>query len=376
MNIITTQKSRSNPSAITATQLAAIDAVRGIDRLLPVMHGRRVVGATFAPPWWLCATKPELFPDDVLFKPLDMSLEQYRKWAGFLSYDAIINAISTNGAFFPAKFSKGATTAPVANNWYDLWPVGGSPAAGAYAGAAFTAVQFSDATSGALYHAGNQSPSTKHLISMDARSTGGTPTLVLYDRVLTYEACTFNAGVNQAMTNTLAAQRYISAGQPGLKIITTCQTVFGATASNFTQLQYTDQAGNTLQSMPVAAFNAIIVSAAAPTATLGARVVSPSVTAATLPQGPFMPLAVGDGGVRLIANYTTSAANTGTMAFVLGAPLATIPIQVAGVTTLIDMVQQLIGLYRVFDGACLSFLAFFPAATASTFDGSVNVAWG
>jgi hypothetical protein len=376
MNIITTQKSRMNPSAITATRVAAIEAVMGIDRLLPVMHGRRVVGATFAPPWWLCQKRADLFPDDVLFRPLDMSVEQYQKWAGFASYDDLISEVSAAGKFFPAKFSKGATTAGVANNWYDLWPVGGAPAAGTYTGTAFTARQFTEATVGALYHGGDKTPDTKHTISMDARSTGGTPTLILYDRVLTYEACTFNASVNQALTNTLPAQRYISAGQRGLKMMVTCQTALGATAANFTQIQYTDQDGNATQSMPLTAFNAIIVSAAAPTGTLGARIVSPSVTAATLTQGPFMPLAVGDGGMRLVANYTTSAANTGTMAFVLGAPLATIPIQVAGVTTLIDLVQQLVGLEQVFDGACLSFLAFFPAATGTTFDGTVNVAWG
>jgi hypothetical protein len=76
MNVVTTQKSHFNPSAIVATQLAAIEAVRGIDRLLPILHGRRVVGVTFSPPWWLCVKKLELFPDDVFFKPLDMSLEQ------------------------------------------------------------------------------------------------------------------------------------------------------------------------------------------------------------------------------------------------------------------------------------------------------------
>lgn len=376
MNILTSRKSVMNPSAVVAAQLAAVEATRGIDRLLPVIHQRRVVGATFAPPWWLAQKVPHLFPGDVMFRPLDMSVENFQKWAGFTSYDDLISEVSSAGKFFPAKFSKGATTAGVANNWYDLWPVGGAPAAGAYSGTAFTARQFNEATVGALYHGGNKTPDTKHIISMDARSTGGTPTLILYDRVLTYEACTFNANVNQAMTNSLAAQRYVSAGQRGLKIMVTCQTAFGATAANFTQLQYTDQDGNALQSMPVAAFNAIIVSAAAPTTTLGARIVSPSVTGATLTQGPFMPLAVGDGGVRLIANYTTSAANTGTMAFVLGAPLATVPIQVAGVTTLIDLVQQLVGLERVFDDACLAFLAFFPAATGTTFDGTVTVAWG
>lgn len=376
MSISTTQKSAMNPSAVVRSQLAAIEAARGIDSLLPVVHRRRVVGATFSPPWWLSKKVPSLFPDDVLFRPLDMSIEQYQKWAGFTSYDDLISEISSAGKFFPAKFSKGNTSAVVANNWYDLWPVGGAPAAGTYTGSAFTARQFDEATVGALYHGGNRTPDTKHTISMDARSTGGTPTLILYDRVLTYEACTFNANVNQAMTNSLAAQRYISAGQRGLKIMVTCQTALGATASNFTQIQYTDQDGNALQTMPLAAFNAVIVSAAAPTATLGARIVSPSVTGATLTQGPFMPLAVGDGGARLIANYTTSAANTGTLAFVLGAPLATVPIQVAGVTTLIDLVQQLVGLEQVFDGACLSFLAFFPATTATTFDGSVNVAWG
>lgn len=182
--------------------------------------------------------------------------------------------------------------------------------------------------------------------------------------------------MNQAFTNGVAAQRYIGAGEGGLKILATGQTVLGATAANITQLQYTDQDGNATQSMPTSPTVAHIVSAAAPTATLGARVVAPATAAATLPWGPHIPLAVGDGGVRLIANWTTSAANTGTLCFVLQRLLAVIPCPTAGVCSMVNLVQEIPSMERIRDGACLALMVYQPAVTANTINGGFDVGWG
>lgn len=355
------RKSIWNPSAVDDVIRRGVEAARGIDRALPILHDGQIVA-------WAQGRQGST---DVMWRPHD------KLHAAFTTYDSIINAISNAGKEYDRTWSKAHTTAPVANNWMDLWPVGGDPVSGSYPGAARTAVQWTDTSTGAMFMGGNVSTDNKHLTTMFALATAGVPppTLMLYDRVLTYEACAFVAG-NQTMTNTLPAQRYISAGQSGLKIAVTGQTVLGATAAAFTQLRYTDQDGNALQIMPVVANVNVIVSAAAPTATLGARVVSPSVAAATLPVGPFMPLAAGDGGVRLINDYTMSAANTGTLAFVLLQPLAYIPLQLAGQGVLIDMVMQLAGLERIYDGACLAFMAYFPAATGATLTGRVECAWG
>jgi hypothetical protein len=354
------RKTRTNPGAEDACIAKAVQAHRGCDWKQPVVFGKRIVGLVEGR-----RQHPEVTFRSV--KPIPLSCV-------FNTYDDLIAACSA-GRFYAGIFAKSATTAGVAFNWYDQWPVGGNPSSGAYGGAAFTAVQKSDSTVGSMYMGGNVSTFTKSNTGLWISATAGTPTWVVYDRVLTYEACTYNAAVNQAMTNTLPAQRYISAGQAGLKIIVTAQTVNGATANNLTQLQYTNQNGTALQSMPTSPTVSQIVSGAAPTATLGSRVISPATTATTLTWGYTLPLAAGDSGARLIANYTTSAANTGTICFVLGFPLFTLGIATAGVISQADAVYQIPNLRQIIDGACISFLAFFPAATGATIQGEFDAAW-
>lgn len=296
--------------------------------------------------------------------------------AAITTYDHFIAAAS-EGKSDTAPWYKLLTTAPIVNNYHDLWPVGGQPTAGLYGGAARTAVQFTDTSTGALYHRGNVSTDIKVLRTMTAKVVAGAtpPTIYLYDRVITYEACAIATGVN-AMTNTLAAQRYIATGQGGLQIMVTGQTVTGATASNLTVLTYVDNEGIAGALVPQTPVPATIVSVAAPTTTLGARVLCPTTTAGTVPWDKFLPLAAGDSGVRSITNYTFSAANTGTICFVLLKPLATIPLDAPGKTQLIDLVQQTPGMERIYDGACLSFFALFPLATVSQNpSGDIGFSW-
>ena len=354
------RKTKTNPSAESDVISRAVQAHRGCDWKQPVVFGRRIVGLVEGR-----RQHPEVTFRSV--KPIPLSCV-------FNTYDDLIAACSA-GRFYAGIFAKSATTNGVANNWYDLFPVGGNPSSGAYGGAAFTAVQKSDSTVGSLYMGGNVSTFTKSNTGLWCSSTANTPILVVYDRVLCYEACTYNAAVNQAMTNTLPAQRYISAGQSGLKIFLTTQTVNGATANNMTLLTYTNQAGTAGQTMPTTPTVSQIVSGAAPTATLGARIISPATTATTLPWGYTLPLAAGDSGVRLIQNYTTSAANTGTVCFVLGFPLFTLGMPTAGVISQADAVYQIPNLRQIFDGACISFLLNLVAATGTTVQGEFDAAW-
>lgn len=292
-----------------------------------------------------------------------------KMWAGFSSYDDLISEM-TAGKKFSIIYSKAHTANPSANAWHDLWPVTGQPGAGAYGGTARTAKQFDDTTTGAMLSGGNVTPDTKHIISSGIVSSAGTPTLWLADRVLTYESCGFTAATNQVMTNTLTAQRYNGAGLPGLMCMVVADTATGATAANMTRIEYTDQAGTTGQLMPTAVAKAIGVSIGAPLTSLGARCALP------LGVSPWVEMATGDTGMRSIENYTTSAANTGTLAFLLVRPLVLIPTYAAGVGSIMDTVAQVAGLERVYDGACLQFLAFFPTATATTLTGRIDVAWG
>lgn len=340
---------------------------------MPIFYGRRQLG-------WAVG---QIGSPKVAFIRDPKSLDKAAPlWASINTYNDIIAACAS-GNRLPIFWTKAATSTPVALNWYDLWAVGGMPAAGTYTGTAYTALAHSNADTGSLAINGNVSPLVRCVTSVSAAATAGAtpPCLWLYDRVVDYRACAFNNNANHAFTNgsTPPGGRYSSGSQSGMQCVVTAQTVFSATAQSFTLITYANQAGTASQVAPTSTTTTnIIVSAAAPTASLGARVVSPAIAAAsTSVSGPFMPLATGDTGVQYLQNFTTSAAtiNTGTMCFVLLTPLVIIPLGTAAVYTMIDTVNMVPNLSVIFDGACLSFMAFFPVATAATLTGLVDVAW-
>lgn len=347
----------------------------GAEFPLPILYGREMVG-------WAMGKRGS---KDVLYlpdrKPIEKGAEPMLA-SGINTYDDIIQACAA-GRRLPMVWSKGATTAGVANNWYDAWGITGNPGSGVYTGTAFTAKAFDNTFVGSLPIGANVSPLIRCLTNLWGVATAGAtqPILVLYDRVVTYELCIFNNNANKALTNgaTPPGARYSSGTQRGLQCWVGCQLVFNATAQSFTLFTYANQAQTTGQVMNCATtLTNITVSAAAQTANLGARIVSPNLTAAgTTTAGPYMPLAAGDTGVTWLQNYTTSAAtiNTGSMVFVLGAPLFVLPLSVLNVVSMMDAVNMVSNLERVFDAACLSFLIYFPVATGATITGGVEVVW-
>lgn len=363
--IVTSKKSIFNPGAEddAITQVAHLSA--GTERFMPVWFGGRAIGYIESHAGSLDVTYR---PHPVGMKPLPLG------FTGVSTYDDIIAALSA-GRAYRANFSKSHTSTPVISNYYDLWPVAGNPVAGTYTGTALTLRQFTDATTGALFLNGNVEPTyIKQLLLAATVSSGTQPTIILYDRVATYEACTFSTG-SQSFVNTLAPQRYVSSGQPGLNFLCTGQTVLGATAAQISALTYTNQAGTAAQAMPTTRNVFTIASAAAPTTTLGARVVAPADTGAALVWSQYLPVAQGDTGARQLTAFTCSAANTGTLCFVGLREYMWIPMGTTGLPTQIDNVLQIGGLDRIYDGACLSFLIYFPAATVSTISGFVKAVW-
>lgn len=282
-----------------------------------------------------------------------------------LAYNSYDNLVASLTAATPQKFTywyeKNQNATVINNNWYDLWPIMGNPTQGTFPGAARTAVQFDDTSVGALPHGGNVSPQEKYLLSMLV--TGGSlsrSACMLYDRVLTYEACTMTAG-SQAMTNVLTAQRYAATGQPGLRMSCIAQTNHNATAADLTVLNYTDNTGAGAV-MPTTPANAKQVSTPGVTSTQGGRVTCPAppTGTATASRGPWLPLAAGTTGARAIVDYTWSAAPTGTNYFLLAYPLAMMADlgTPSTFTQILDLVNSIGGPARVYDGACVSMLWF------------------
>ena len=352
-------------SAIEQACLAQV----GVESPLPVFHGMEQLGFVVG----------RRGSREVTFYADRQTLDQV-VMAGITKYDDIIAAMGA-GRRYTALWSKAHTTAPVISSWYDLFPVSGNPVSGVYAGAANTSVQWADTSIGSIAHAGNVGVTfNKYMTYIMGNATAGTvgPTVVLYDRVLTYEAVVFTNATTQTFTNTLAAQRYI-AGAPGMLIMVTGQLVASAT-QHFLSYIYVNQAGLAGQSLAgTATTTNVVPSYATPTASLGTRVVSPSVAVANaLTAGYAMPLVTGDTGVRSITSIVTSAQvtpNTGKLCFVLMRPLAVLSLGSAGAPSEKDLVAMTTGMTQVFDGACLNLLALFPTATAATLTGGFDVTW-
>ena len=184
--------------------------------------------------------------------------------------------------------------------------------------------------------------SATYVATSDTGSGTHTATLYLGDR-----APSHGAGVQAFITPSVA----LGAGTPNI------------------QLTYTDASGNTGNTTPTT----LPISNA--TAPIGQ--IEYSGTGAGK-FGPFVPLAAGDAGIRLVEQFNYSATHTsGTTNVVLCRPLATMPMTTIGVAAERDFVNQLPSMPRVFDGACLVWLMYAGAATPVTsgFFGHIDVAW-
>lgn len=290
---------------------------------------------------------------------------------GFNSTDDFVNEVTSNGKFWRADWNKiTGGSAYTAGRWYDLSLLNGTPIANPYSGTALAAQAPSEASGFGIYHGGNVSPDTKHLINIGAYSAVGTAVpgvLMLVDLCLYYPGISLTIATAQTLTNGTSLSRYTDGA--GLRAFLAVTAATGANTPTVA-LSYTNQAGTSGRTLPVTT---------ALTASAIAGHISHSGTAANN-YGPFLPLASGDTGIRSVQSVTitTPHATSGTAALVLCRPLATLPIVAASVAAERDLMNQLPSLPRIQDGACLAWLYFAGAATAANTNiyGYADFAWG
>lgn len=326
---------------------AALRTARGIDEPLPVVFGGRVLGHVLGE-----ANSNQVY------------------WCGYTGIDDVISSMIRDGKFLNRWFHK-AFTATAGALWSDFWCVGGYPQAGVFAGAAKTAVQFNNSVAGGIWVGGNVSPDTKHFFAATVLSHGanGPVMFLLYDRVIAYEACTL-VNASQNMTNTLPAQRYISTGQSGMRMMVTVQTTLGG-AANLTAVSYTDNAGTAGQAVPTGLTMSFDTTPTTPSTNLPAASCVIIATQNTL----FLPLKSGTSGARSVESYTCSAAQTGTFTLALVRPIAYLPTPVDNVAAPYDMARQLVCLERLFDGCHLSFAVNIGGNTDMGMMGNLSLGW-
>lgn len=87
---------------------------------------------------------------------------------GFSSVDDMISEMTTGGKTWRQDFYKITSGTWAAGRWYDLSTFAGSPVANTYPGTALAAVAPDESTGWGLYHGGNVSTDTKHLMNVMA----------------------------------------------------------------------------------------------------------------------------------------------------------------------------------------------------------------
>ena len=287
---------------------------------------------------------------------------------GFSSMDDLVNEITNNGKFIRNDWNKiTGAAAYTAGRWFEMSSLAGTPVANAFSGTALAWQSTDEASGFGLYHGGDVSPDTKHVLNVSAVTavaTGVPAQLMLVDLQGYWPGISNNTTLAQTLTGT-PTLRYTNGA--GCRLFWAQRTTAGATAQNIA-VSYSNTVPTSGRTLPVTV--AMTASAIVPH-------ISHSGTAANN-YGPFLPLASGDTGVSTVASVTFSAANTGTGALCLARPLLTLPLTTASVSAERDLLNQLPSLPEVKDGACLVWLYFAGAATAANtnFYCAVEFGWG
>ena len=282
--------------------------------------------------------------------------------AGFTSIsNALARASAGNRQLLNGGITKNGATGVVAAA-YSLWVVGPQPAAQGSASAAPSGNAPTSSTAGAFSFTNPSGSDTLHLTGADMACSAAANSLLLYDRIFQV-AKTMNSTATEAVTG--VPTRYQSttstnaeyAGGNFLFIETV--TTIAATAHNWTTCTYTDQDGNTAQTLP----SVTGVSAAA-----AGRLDMPT-------SNWFCPLASGDSGIQALTQMQCSAAvATGTINFVIGHPIGVMAFPLASMLTPYDWLTNRDQAPRIINSACLTVMELpKPSTTAGTYSGLIYV---
>jgi hypothetical protein len=282
----------------------------------------------------------------------------------FQSYDQIVSSL-TGDKTWQTYFSKYIAASPTVSLWYDYSMLGGEPVANTYAGSNLTAIQMNDSSEGAMYHGGNVSPSTKHIVDwILSGATGVGNVFLLCDYLLYYRYINLNTTSQQNLTNSVGLPRYTDG--KGVRAFFVTTTAAGATAALLT-ISYTNQDGVSGRTLPV---NVSMVPSSP------VNHITHSGTGAGR-YGPFLPLAEGDTGIRSVEWVKLNKAmGSGYAALVLVKPLIDITIPQAYVLGERECIKELPSLPRIYDGAYLGVLVFHNSLSYQTMvTGFLNLAW-
>lgn len=220
-----------------------------------------------------------------------------------------------------------------------------------------------------IWHGGNTSPDTKHLVNMGAwvnLAAGAPAMLVIVDMLGCYPRIRTDLATLQTLTNPFTLPRYTNGN--GVRAYLVLNTSNGANAQN-TMMLYTNSLGEGSRGLGTVVSNTA--------SAIVSHIFHSGAAAGNT--GPFLPLAGGDAGVRSVQSvqFSAASASAGFVDLVLCRPLATIPLTQAFFMNERDYMNQLPSLPRVMDGACLNLLVGCGAVmTTCVYQGYIDFAWG
>jgi hypothetical protein len=280
--------------------------------------------------------------------------------AGFSSLSNMISQWTQNNKGQQLWFNKSATVTPAAGRMATSWYLAGKPGAGSAGAAAPGGTVHAKGDTGS-YPIINTVTGSEGLFIVSGfasnQAVGGS--LLLYDRLFSC-AKTMSSSASQAVTG--VPTRYTSTTSTdwnyagGNFMVPEVNSALSATAHNWTVMQYTDQDGNTAQTAPSIAG---VASAAAGTVDLAVG-------------NWFTPLAANDIGMTALTQMQCSAAAlTGGVTWVVGHPLAIMPVWTSNGFTPADFTNSAFGVVRMYDTACLA--TMWMAYNTTAFQPSLNL---
>lgn len=220
-----------------------------------------------------------------------------------------------------------------------------------------------------IWHGGNVSTETKHLLTVGARANAATAalsTLFVVDLLGCYPKIATNSGSSQTLDNTLSLPRYTDG--KGVRAFYTLNTANGANAQNFA-MSYTNTDSTSGRSL-----GAVVANTAS---AITGHMSHTGVAAGNFQ--PFLPLSGGDAGIISVqsAQFSAPSASAGFVDLVLCVPLCAVPITTAFVMAERDLVTQLQALPRIYDGAVLGLLLVTGGVVVSgnAIDGYIETGW-
>jgi hypothetical protein len=274
--------------------------------------------------------------------------------AGFTSRDDIINELTVNGKADVWNFYKAGSAPEAAGVWHTFWKANGNPGAGSNPATTPGTVYTSDSSTpvaGSMYFP-DRSTDQRHLMSFGAVASQNC-TLMLYDRLAAVSATwtqtsqTINSGAltRYSGTDAILNEAWLE--------LTTASTGAGA---NIGLGSYTSADGST--------------------GVAGPNLAQLPATATNVDVMVQLPLNAAEQGVRSVETLAIGTTPTSAVGnVVILRPLARIGL-VANIWNEVSFLDDLMGLPRIYDNACLALAMLASGTTATNVWGTVSCAYG